>query len=179
MINCPKCGHPVSGRARSCGYCGESLVNNYFAREERHKGKDPLLEAPAGAAGICAMVLGIFGCLALLAARAFQLMVMFGYGGSVPPEIDRNWWIRTLVLAVPSVVLLVQELILGGSRGGLLFDSFWLFASGCGLILTIQCYTGKGSGLFFDVVAIPYLLIAGCALVVISSVTSILAYKHY
>ncbi len=162
MINCPKCGHPVSGRARSCGYCGESLVNNYFAREERHKGKDPLLEAPAGAAGICAMVLGIFGCLALLAALAFQLMVMFGYGG-----------------AVPSVVLLVQELILGGSRGGLLFDSFWLFTSGCGLILTIQCYTGKGSGLFFDVVAIPYLLIAGCALVVISSVTSILAYKHY
>ena len=160
MINCPKCGHPVSGRARSCGYCGESLVNNYFAREERHKGKDPLLEAPAGAAGICAMVLGI-------------------YGGSVPPESDREWWIRTLVLAVPSVVLLVQELILGGSRGGLLFDSFWLFASGCGLILTIQCYTGKGSGLFFDVVAIPYLLIAGCALVVISSVTSILAYKHY
>ena len=88
MINCPKCGHPVSGRARSCGYCGESLVNNYFAREERHKGKDPLLEAPAGAAGICAMVLGIFGCLALLAALAFQLMVMFGYGGSVPPEIE-------------------------------------------------------------------------------------------
>ena len=117
MINCPKCGHPVSGRARSCGYCGESLVNNYFAREERHKGKDPLLEAPAGAAGICAMVLGIFGCLALLAALAFQLMVMFGYGGSVPPEIDRDWWIRTLVLAVPSVVLLVQELILGGIRG--------------------------------------------------------------
>jgi len=109
MINCPKCGHPVSGRARSCGYCGESLVNNYFAREERHKGKDPLLEAPAGAAGICAMVLGIFGCLALLAALAFQLMVMFGYGGSVPPEIDRGWWIRTLVVGVPSVGLLVQE----------------------------------------------------------------------
>lgn len=179
MINCPKCGHPVSGRARACGYCGESLVNDYFAREEQRKGKDPLLEAPVGAAGVCAMILGIFGCLALLAALVFQLMAMFGYDGLIPPEINLNWWLRTLALAVPPVVLLVQELILGGSRGGMLFDSFWLFAAGCGLILTVQCYTGRGLELFFGIAAIPYLMIAGCALVVLSSVTSILAYKHY
>ena len=70
MVTCPKCGRPVSGRARSCGYCGESLVNEYFSRTPEEE--LPQSERTVGA--LACMVLGILG-----AANAADRNQMVGH----------------------------------------------------------------------------------------------------
>ena len=174
MVNCPKCGRPVSGRARRCGYCGESLLHDYFSAENTVRAG----EAPS--AGVtAATVLGSFGAVALVAALIFQLMVLFGFGPeALVPELNAAWWARTMVMTVLPVVYLVQQLLLGGHRKSLLFDAVWLFFGACGLGVTLLCYLDRGAAAFYGVTAIPYLLVVGCALVTVACVTAILAYRR-
>lgn len=173
MITCPNCHKPVSGRPRACGYCGTSLVQEYFqAREEE---RPP--ERTAG--GVAATVLGTFGAIALLGAAALQLITLFyatdaiGFGVLTP-----LWWARMLALMILTPAFLVQLLVLRGVRFSLGFDAFWLTVGVFGLGLTVQAYFDKGAVAFYDQPAIAYLLAVGCALMAISCVVSILSYRR-
>ncbi|MEM1484551.1 hypothetical protein V6615_06675 [Oscillospiraceae bacterium PP1C4] len=174
MITCPKCGHALAGNPRCCGYCGESLVSDYFRRTEP---EEPVIEQlhHIGAGATAAMTLGIFGSIALLGALAFHMTALFGYG--ITPEMDYMWWIITLLMAVLPVVYLVQIAVLRGIRFSLLFDCVWLFLAGCGLSIVTQAYLDRGSLPFCGLVAIPYLLVVGCSLVLVASITAILSYQ--
>ena len=177
MVNCPKCGRPVSGRARSCGYCGASLVQDYF---QGHTKLEPSVpeEYRVSGGGIAATTLGIFGSLALIAALVFQILALFGFGpDALTPEINAGWWIRTAAMALLPVVCLVQHIVLRGMRFSLWFDSIWLFLSTCGLVLSAVSYYQLGSRVYYGMITIPYLLVLGCALLVVSSITGIISYK--
>ena len=113
MATCPNCGRPVSGRARRCGYCGESLLEDYFSAPGMELGGE---EGPSAGA-TAATVLGSFGAVALIVALVFQLLVLFGFGPeALVPSLDLAWWLRTLAMTVLPVVYLVQQLLLGGHR---------------------------------------------------------------
>ncbi len=173
MITCPKCDRPVSGRARACGYCGQSLVQDYFYREET--GTNP---ARSSAGAIAGTTLGIFGCLALLAALIFHMLVLFGHGDpDYLPEMNLVWWVRTLLMAVLPVVLLVQLLILRGVRYSMVPDCVWLFLSVAVLMVVIQAYLDTGADRFYGMAMIPYLLVVGCVLVAFGAAAGILSYR--
>lgn len=172
MIKCPSCGRALTGNPRACGYCGESLVSDYFSRPAH---AESLAPAPAGAGGIAAMTLGIFGCAALFGAVVLHLGALFGYG--TVPQMTVSWWIRSFVTAVLPVVYFVQILLMRGERFSIAFDCVWLFLSGCGLAVTVQAFSEFGAAAFYDVAAAAYLLTLGTALVLAASVTSILFYK--
>lgn len=175
MATCPNCGRPVSGRARRCGYCGESLLEDYFSAPGMELGGE---EGPSAGA-TAATVLGSFGAVALIVALVFQLLVLFGFGPeALVPSLDLAWWLRTLAMTVLPVVYLVQQLLLGGHRKSLVFDAVWLFLGMCGLTATLLCYLDRGSAAFYGMTAIPYLLVVGCALVTVACVTAILAYRR-
>ena len=124
MATCPNCGRPVSGRARRCGYCGESLLEDYFSAPGMELGGE---EGPSAGA-TAATVLGSFGAVALIVALVFQLLVLFGFGPeALVPSLDLAWWLRTLAMTVLPVVYLVQQLLLGGHRKSLVFDAVSLF----------------------------------------------------
>lgn len=171
MVTCPSCKKQLNGNPRSCGYCGNSLVSDYFRQQPQER--QPL--SPPGTGAIAALTLGIFGSIALLSALLFQLAPLFGYG--IMPELNAIWWIRALSLSVGAMVYFVQIVALRGVRGSLLPDSLWLFLSACGLSLTIQAYLDQGSLCFYGLTAIPYLLVLGCSLMLVASITSILAYR--
>ncbi len=173
MVICPNCKRQLNGSPRRCGYCGESLVGDYFSRQNRPE-PEPR-GGLAGAGATAAMTLGVFGSIALLAALAFHMTPLFGYGA--PPEVNTFWWGQTLVMTLPPVIYLVQICVLRGLRFSLLFDSVWLFVSACGLSVVAQAYIERGGGPFGGITAIPYLLTVGCSLVLAASVTGILSYR--
>ena len=171
MVTCPKCGRPVSGRARSCGYCGESLVTDYFSRPQQDEVHDHSVTAGA----IASMVLGILGALALLAALVFRLLPLFGVGEAV--QTDTPWWIATLLMTLLPIVYLMMQITMRGERMSLIPDSVSLFCAVTALSITIQLYLMQGIAPFDGPHAIAYLLTLGCILVSVASITGILAFR--
>ncbi len=171
MVICPKCGRPVSGRARSCGYCGESLVNEYFSQAQTGDRKP----APVSAGAIAAMVLGVFGGLILLAALVFRLLPLFGFW--VSPITDIRWWVITLLMTVLPVIYLITQITLRGERFSMVPDAVSLFCSVTALSMTVQLYLMRGTQPFDGPDALPYLLTLGCILVAVASISAILTYR--
>lgn len=171
MVVCPKCGRPVSGRARSCGYCGESLVTEYFSQAQPEDRKSD--SVPAGA--VAAMVLGVLGGLALLAALIFRLLPLFGFWDA--PITDVRWWVITLLMTVLPVVYLISQITLRGERFSMFPDAVSLFGSVLALSLTVQLYLMQGTVPFGGPAAVPYLLTLGCILLVVASISAILTYR--
>ena len=145
MITCPKCGRPVSGRARRCGYCGQSLLHDYFQDAQQ---------------------------------RADEIQDSRPSGGALAPKLDLFWWVRSALMAVVPVVYVMQTMLLWGRRASLTLDAVWLFLMACGLSVTVQAYLEMGTAAFYGLMAIPYLLIVGCALGVAASVVSILSFDR-
>ncbi len=170
MVTCPKCGRPVSGRARSCGYCGESLVNQYFSHAQPE-----LADAPVATAGtISAMVLGVLGGLALLAALVFRLLPLFGFWDS--PSTDLRWWVITVLMTILPVSYLMTQITLRGERVSMVSDSISLLCSVTALSITAQLYLMQGTKPFGGPDAIAYLLTVGCILVAVASIVAILSF---
>ena len=165
MTNCPKCGRPVGGRARVCGYCGESLVSDYFQRAGAGApGLAEAEEAPLSGGAVAAVTLGVFAGAALVAALGFHLAVLFGFGRWETLTLDAAWWARTVLMSLLPPVYLGRLLALRG-RGGLLAVEYgWLFLAAGGLCFTVLCYVNRGLRPFYGVTALPYLLVAGCSL---------------
>ena len=174
MVTCPNCGRPVAGRARACGYCGQSLVQDYFDRSQQQDTP----RAPSGALTASA-VLGAFGVLSLLAAAVFQVLAALGFGpAELAPAMDRAWILRTLVMAACPLAFLAERLSAGMGRVRFVWSCVWLFLATCGLLLVTQLYFDEGSGGFYGMLAIPYLLVVGCALVLVSSVCAVLGWRR-
>ena len=76
MITCPKCGRPVSGRARRCGYCGQSLLHDYF--QDAQQRADEIQDSRPSGGALAGVVLSGFW-----AARLRQSSISFG--GCVRP----------------------------------------------------------------------------------------------
>lgn len=174
MVNCPKCGRPLTGTARFCGYCGQSLVEDYFSKE---KAENTYPEV--GAANIAATVLGIFGSIAVLVALLFQILLLFGIGGERLPQdaIDTLWWVRTVSMAVAPIIFLIQQIMHKGARFSLWFDGIWLFLATAGLSFTVQAYADAGAQAFYGTVAVAYLLAVGCGVACIACITGIFSYR--
>lgn len=173
MVSCPKCGRPVSGRARSCGYCGESLVSEYFSRTPEEEAAP--IQVTAGA--IASLVLGVLGSLSLLAALVFRLLPLFGFGNA--PQTDTRWWGITLLMTVLPVIYLMMQITLRGERLSLVPDSISLFCAVTILSMTIQLYLLQGITPFHGPHAIPYLLTLGCILVAVASIAGILTFRKH
>lgn len=174
MYNCPHCGRPVAGSARSCGYCGESIVTDYFSREKQD---DTYPEV--GVPHVAATVLGVFGSGAVLLAMAFQMLLLFGVGGEAPAReaVDALWWVRVLAMSVLSVIFLVQQVIRRGARFSLWFDGIWMFIASCGFTFTLLAYSDGGTSAFYGSMAVAYLLVVGCGVTCLSCVTGFFASK--
>lgn len=176
MVTCPKCGRSIAGNPRACGYCGASLVSNYFSQSAPALPRS-MTDAPhLGAGAVASLVLGIFGAVSLLCALAFWLSPLFSAAAS-PPETTALWWAMTLVMTLFPVVYLTGLLIQHGQRVSLLFDCAWLFLAACGLSLTAQAFIDRGVSSFGGVTAIPYLLAVGCALVLVATTTAVITYQ--
>ena len=179
MVICPKCGRPVSGRARACGYCGESLVQDYFRSSGDPSGNLSSQDdgQPASAGGIAAATLFLLGALVLLAALIAQMVPLFQSDTEIF-SLGISWWVRTILLAVFPVVLFIQQLLLRGRRESMASDAVWLFLSAFSLTLVLQAYLEYGTeGAFYGVELLPYLLSAGCTLVAVAGVTAILSFR--
>lgn len=170
MISCPNCHKPVSGTARVCGYCGISIVQDYFSAEAKATEQYPSIRGGTVAAGI----LGVFAALAVSFAAGMQMVLMFR--GETPAP-DLLFWVRMVVMVFFAVLFLVQQCVLHGLRFSLLFDSFWLFASACGLGFVLQGFLEKGAAAFYGSAASAFLLLSGCALGVLSCATGIFFYR--
>ncbi|MDD4808220.1 MAG: zinc ribbon domain-containing protein [Oscillospiraceae bacterium] len=171
MVTCPKCGRPVSGRARSCGYCGESLVNEYFSRPAEEEVQD----SPITAGAVASMVLGVLGVLALLSALVFRILPLFGFWE--PVQTDTGWWVTTLLMTLLPIIYLMMQIPLRGERLSLVPDSVSLFIAVMVLSMTIQIYLMQGITPFDGPHAIPYLLTLGCILVAVASMAGILTFR--
>lgn len=171
MVTCPKCGRPVSGRARSCGYCGESLVTEYFRQPEQQEPQPH----PKTAGAIASMVLGILGALVLLAALIFRLLPLFGFGASV--ETTTAWWVVTVLMTLLPSIYLMMQISLRGERMSLLPDGVSLFCAVLVLSLVVQIYLMQGITPFAGAEAIAYLLTLGGSLVTAASIAGILSYR--
>ena len=171
MVTCPKCGKPVSGRARICGYCGESLVGDYFSGGSVGTPINISGQEPLGAGAVSSVTLGLFGSLALLGAAAMYLVS----AGDQLTQMGVGWWLTVIPLAVLASVDLIRLLLRAAlrRRGSLLGEGFWLFASVTGLSLVAQAYMDQGAVLFYGVAAIPYMLVVGCSLLAVSAATGL------
>lgn len=176
MIYCPNCHKPVSGRPRACGYCGFSLVQEYFKEQPHTTNEVPY--PSLGAGGVAAAVFGSFGALSVLGALVFQLLPLFQGQMIIPDDLTIIWWARMLALAVLPSIYLVQQLVLHGLRFSLLFDGFWLFASVAGLGFAVQAYLAQGTNAFGGIPAVTYLLALGCILAVVSCMIGIFSYRR-
>lgn len=177
MVTCPNCGKPVSGRARVCGYCGESLVSDYFSGHQQ--ARTSFEKERPGPGAIAGTTLGAFGGVSLLAVLVFHILVLCGVGEIGPlPALELDWCVRTALLAILVPVYLAQMLILHGRRLSWWPDLFWLFMSVTALGVVIQGYIDQGTSLFYDVLAIPYLLAVGMILIAVGAITSIFSYKR-
>lgn len=176
LINCPKCNRPVSGRARACGYCGASLVQDYFNDEMREVEADGGESISGGS--VAAMVFGVFGAIALLVALVFQVLLLFGYGDGQVPAIDLMWWLRTGCLLVVPVVYLAMQLSLRGWRRSMKIDIVWLLISTAGLVFSVLAYLENTLALFSHSFASMYLVGIGFALMFFASILGILSFKR-
>ena len=178
MITCPKCGRPVSGRARRCGYCGQSLLHDYF--QDAQQRADEIQDSRPSGGALAGVVLSGFCGLSLILALVCHLLALFGLGpgGALAPKLDLFWWVRSALMAVVPVVSVMQTMLLLGRRASLTLDAVWLFLMACGLSVTVQAYLEMGTAAFYGLMAIPYLLIVGCALGVAASVVSILSFDR-
>lgn len=171
MTTCPNCKKPVSGRF--CGYCGASLVENYFNADTQATEQYPSV----GTGGLAATVIGIFGGLIVLAAAAFQALSAFPPGS--PPSFtpDLEWWVRLLAAVFCGALFFVQQVVLRGLRFSLVFDSCWLFLATFGLGISLMGFFAVGVSAFFGSLAVAWLLIVGCGLSVLSCLLSIIVYQ--
>lgn len=178
QIVCPKCHKPVSGRPRVCGYCGTSLVQEYFSdhtKKAESPAREQLPESTAG--GVAATVLGIFAAFSVLAALAMQVMLLFRAEGAVPAQLDLFWWLRIAAMAMLAPIFLVQQIALRGVRYSIVFDAAWLFVAAFGLGLTMQGFLGQGGAAFYGENAIAYLTALGGSLALVSCVFGIFSVK--
>lgn len=171
MTICPNCKKPVSGRV--CGYCGASLVENYFSSDSKATEQYPT----AGTGSMAATVLGIFGGLTVLAAAAFQALAAFPPGSPPTYAPDLLWWMRLLAAVFGGALFFVQQVVLRGLRFSMVFDGCWLFASTFGMGFSLLAFLRQGAGGFYGSAAVGWLMIAGCALGMVSCVVSVLVYR--
>lgn len=169
---CPNCGKPAGGRV--CGYCGASLVENFFSSETKATEQYPR----AGTGSMAATVIGIFGGLTVLAGAAFQALTAFPPGSPPAYSPGMDWWVRLLAAVFCGALFFVQQVVLRGLRFSLVFDGCWLFVSTFGLGLSLLGFAAAGTGAFFGSAAVGWLIMAGCALSVISCVFGIIVYKR-
>lgn len=171
MTTCPNCKKPVSGRV--CGYCGASLVENFFSSDTKATEQYPT----AGAGSLAATVIGIFGGLTLLAAAAFQALTAFPPGSPPAYSPGLDWWIRLLAAVFCGALFFVQQVVLRGLRFSLVFDGCWLFISTFGLGLSLLGFLSAGVQAFYGSAAVSWLMIAGCGLSVVSCILSVIIYR--
>lgn len=177
MAVCPECGRALHGAPRRCGYCGASLVSDYFSRPQPPARRP----APSLGAGFGAVAtLGVFGSLAVLAALVLRLLALFNTqdpawqaGLSMRP----GWWVQLVLMAALPTVYLVQTAVLQSKRFSRVFDCVWLLLASCGLSFVLQAYFDRGAAAFDGVVAVAYLLTVGCALLAVASITAILCLR--
>ncbi len=172
MIHCPNCGRPVGASARMCGYCGQSLVEDYF-----NTGKPESTTPAVGPSHIAASVLGVFSCVMVWVALLFQFLLLFEGGGIPVESMDSLWWIRTVSMAAIPAVFLTQQAVRRGARFSFWFDGVWLFLSACGLSLSVLAYMEGGAGAFYGSPAVAYMLVSGCGVACISCITGIFSVK--
>lgn len=169
---CPNCGKPANGRI--CGYCGASLVENYFSSNTKATEQYPT----AGMGNMAATVIGIFGGLTILAGAAFQGLTAFPPGSPPTYSPGMDWWVRLLAAVFCGALFFVQQVVLRGLRFSLVFDGCWLFVSTFGLGLSLLGFLAAGSKAFYGSGAVSWLIIIGCALCVISCILGIIVYKR-
>lgn len=172
MTTCPNCKKPVSGRI--CGYCGASLVENYFNEGTKATEQYPA----AGTGSLAATVIGIFGGLTILAAAAFQALAAFPPGSPPAYTPGLEWWIRLLAAIFCGALFFVQQVVLRGLRFSMVFDGCWLFASTFGLGISLLGFLSAGAQAFYGSLAVSWLVIAGCGLSILSCLVSIIVYKR-
>lgn len=172
MITCPKCNRPVAGRARRCGWCGESLVEDYFQLKPCEE-KEVLYQASFG--GIMAMIFGIIGSLCLMAVLFLQINGLCGWFERMPYMVfNQTWIVKTIILAVLCFTYLIQQLVLHGIRTSVWFDSVWLLISSAVGSLIFLEYLANGISAFYNTDVLFYLLEAGFVFIIFSSVFGIL-----
>jgi hypothetical protein len=172
---CPNCKRDLIGSPRRCGYCGESLVKNYFQQTWKEP-KENKPKRQTGPALAVSLVLGVFGVISLLFAFGFGLSVPFGR--DVTPGVGIWWWCVTVVTALLALAYFIQICVLRGFRFSLWFDGVWLFLSACALFFTAQLYLDQGEAAFFGMNGIAYFLALGFLFICAASITSILSYQR-
>lgn len=176
MIVCPNCGKPVSGTARACGYCGISLVQDYFGGASPAAPHYPHTRPGS----IASMILGLLAGICVIAAAMVQIApaILPAGSGPYPYTPDVLWWARTLSMIFFGTLFFIQQIMLHGLRFSLAFDSFWLFASVFGFGLTLQGYLTQQELVFYGSLTIPLLLGIGCLLGICSCMAGILSYRR-
>ena len=170
VTTCPKCGRPVGGRARVCGYCGESLIQEYFQKSA----KSLPLQEERGSLGLLSCILGVAGAVFALAGAIFHLLSLYGFGPeNLRPEMDLNWWIRSALGLLPVTAYLGRRLALGRRGGPLLGEGIWLALASAGLTGCLLYYFGQGSAWFYGIWQIPYLFSAGCGMIALAQLAAI------
>ena len=174
-ITCPNCHKPVSGTPRACGYCGTSLVREYFSAPAE---KAPRTNPESTAGGVAATVLGVFGGLSVLGALAFSLMLLLRGEAQDPlAGLTLFWWLRIAAMTMLPPIYLAQLAAQRGIRYSVVFDAIWLPLWVCGLGVTLQAFFGQGAAAFDGQTAIAYLLALGCGLASVASVIGIFSVK--
>lgn len=174
MTNCPKCGRPVGGRARVCGYCGESLVQEYFRKSSTSAEKSFHSSKQESVWGFVSCLLGTVGGLLLLAAIVFHFLALYGFGpDSLRPSMDVSWWVRAVGILLPSTAYLGRRIALGRRCGSLIGEGVWLTAASCGFAGCFLIYWGQGPDWFYGLYQIPYLCTAGFGLTIVAQLAAI------
>lgn len=169
MTTCPNCNKPVSGRV--CGYCGTSLVANYFTQTAHAKDQYPR----ARAGNLAATIIGIIGALTLLAAAAVQSLDFFSAAGF--PQSSLFWWVRLLFLVFCGALFFVQQLVLRGLRFSMFFDGCWLFFFAAAIGLCSLLMLESGSAAFSGSLPVALLLLGGSGVCALSCIVSIIVYR--
>ena len=175
LTNCPKCGRPVGGRARVCGYCGESLVREYFRRPTSGNGQPILVANKCGyILGLIVCLLGASGAVLLLSAEVFHLLALYGFGPEpLRPSMESTWWLRAVMLLIPTAVYLGRRAAFGRRGGSLIGEGLWLMLAGAGLTACFLFYWDRGLEWFYGLYQIPYLVTAGCGLILVAQLAAI------
>ncbi len=169
MIKCPNCGKLSNGRI--CGYCGASLVENYFRENERASEQYPT----AGFGSVTASVIGVMGGLTMLISAGLQAVGVYQAGSLLEPGIF--WWACLLACIFCGALFAMQQIVLHGLRFSLFFDGVWLFVFTFGIGFFLHAFRKGEASLFFENGPALFVLAAGSVLCVVSCVASIFAFR--
>ncbi len=171
MAKCPICGKPANGRI--CGYCGASLVENYFKASTKATVQYPC----AGIGSLTSTIIGIIGGLILLAAAASQALSVYQSGSGVISQAEFFWWTRLLASISCGALFFVQQIVMRGLRFSILFDGVWLFLSTFGFGFSLLMLLLTGAKIFSESIIVTVLLLIGCFLCALSCIISIIVYR--